>query len=87
MTSEHEQLATELRGEFFNTVRDRIFSLDWDGLYPEVDVNGCLTGEVIDAQSADHAICDITADDVVVSEHASDAMIKWDSERGDIYAS
>lgn len=78
---------SDLAGQFYNDVREQIFAIDWDGLYPEVDVNGCVTGRVIDAQETDYAICDVTDDGVAVSDHASDAMIRWDRERGDIYGS
>jgi len=78
----HETLLARLAGQFYGDVRDQIFSLDWDGIYPEVDADGCLTGSVIDAQSTDHAICDVTTE-VVVSEYASDAMIKFDKRCGE----
>jgi len=74
-TMTHETLLTKLAGQFYDDVRDQIFILDWDGIYPEVDPNGCLTGRVIDAKNTDYEICDVTAQGVEICEGASDAMI------------
>ena len=71
----HETLLTRISGQSYDDVRDQIFSLDWDGIYPEVDADGCLTGRVIDAKNTDYEICDVTAHGVEIREGASDAMI------------
>ena len=91
MANYHTDLTKKLAGKSYNSIREVLESLAWIDLYPEVDINGCLTGGVIelDSMGDDYAICDVTDDDIVVRPDGAsmDAAIRWDSERGDIYGS
>ena len=70
-----EQFAQDNRGRHYNDIRESLTALDWDGIYPEVDRCGLLTGGVVDAASQTHAICDVTQAGVWFGEHCSDAMV------------
>jgi len=76
VASEKEKLCRENRGLNYLQVRDQIQELGWDGIYPEVDEYGCLTGEVVDASSDQHTICDVTEEGLEFGDQCSDAMAK-----------
>jgi len=78
-------LAHLLKGQHYNAVREQIEALDWDGWYPEVDIDGDLTGEIIEASDAAYSIVDVTPEGVVARHGASDAMIR-SSELADLDA-
>lgn len=65
-----------LAGQNYNTARGTLETIDFDGVYPEVDLNGVLTGNTIAATSMDHEIVDILeSGDVVGGVQRSDAML------------
>ena len=49
--------------------------VDWSGVFPEVDSEGCLTGRVIPGDAVGYTICDVNHRGVEFDEHASDAVI------------
>jgi len=55
-TTTHRELLTRLAGQPYSACRAEIEALDWDGWYPEVDIDGNLTGAIIEASSTDHEI-------------------------------
>jgi len=79
--SEHETLISLNAGRNYNDIRDQIASMDWDAMYPEVDIDGCLTGRVVSIESTDHLICDVRETGVVFGNGAMDAMIEMTPEQ------
>ena len=70
------QLACESNcGNQFNDCRSKLMELDWDGYYPEVDSDGCLTGNLISAEQPGYDVCDVSATGVSVHDTAMDAVI------------
>ena len=79
--SKHQAVCNANQGRAYGDVRNDLIQMDWDGYYPEVDLSGCLTGRVINAESPAHLVCDIKNGVVVFGEHTSDAMIEMTPEQ------
>ena len=81
--NEHEQQLQAVceanRGVNYNDCRQVIKSLDWHGWYPEVDVKGRLTGNLIPADQYGYSICDVQGIDVVIHDTAMDAVVVDDA--------
>jgi len=80
MSTAHETLLNLNAGRHYNDVRSQIASLDWDGVYPEVDMDGILTGCVVSVESVNHLICDVRESGIVFGNCSSDAMIEMTPE-------
>jgi len=74
-TTAHRDLLTRLAGQSYSACREQIDTLDWDGWYPVIDIDGDLTGEIADLHSTEHEIVDVTPDGVVARPGATDAMV------------
>jgi hypothetical protein len=81
--NEHESklqaVCDENRGVNYNDCRQAIKSLDWDGWYPEVDVNGRLTGSLIPADQYGYSVCDVQGSSVLIHDTAMDAVVVNDA--------
>lgn len=55
-TTAHRDLLTRLAGQPYSACRHQLDVLDWDGWYPEVDIDGRLTGKIVEASSTEHEI-------------------------------
>lgn len=75
-TTSHAALLSAMVGRHYNDVRAEIERLDWDGLYPIVDHDGNLTGEMAGIDSTGYDICDVTDDGLRIHDHAADAMVE-----------
>jgi len=83
--SDIKQLIESLAGHHYDDIRTRIDGIDFDGIYPEVDSDGLLTGAIVDAQSQDHDIVDLVDRQPVVRQSAADAMMPRLPAAGDTY--
>ena len=64
-------------GKPYNDVRSSLQSVDFGDCYPEVDSDGCLTGECIPGDTDGYSICDIDSEgNVQRHEHAIEAVIE-----------
>lgn len=70
---ERQAILTGLAGKNYNSVRDQIAALDWSDCYPVVDIDGDLTGEIVDSQS-DLIGVDCTLGGIVQRDDFVDAM-------------
>tara|TARA_R110000824_G_scaffold169601_2_gene346733 strand:+ start:1092 stop:1358 length:267 start_codon:yes stop_codon:yes gene_type:complete len=66
----------ELIGTHYNAARRHLDDLNFDSTYPEVDRDGFLTGNLIDAASICHDICDVGHAGIRLGEQTCDAMIR-----------
>jgi hypothetical protein len=62
-------------GKNLDSLRRQFELVDWEGVFPEVDSKGCLTGRVIPGDEAGYTICDVTHRGIEFDEQASDAVI------------
>ena len=76
----HELFAQQNIGKHYNAIRTQIELLDWDGIYPEVDLDGCLTGRVVAAECSTHVICDVRDSGLVFGNCVCDAIIELTPE-------
>jgi len=76
-------VAVLVAGQPYADCREQIDTIDWDGWYPEVDIDGDLTGEIADLHSTEHEIVDVTPDGVVAWPGATDAMVLWSEQPED----
>ena len=70
-----QTFAEKNRGQHYNAVRSGIESMDWDGWYPEINTEGCLTGCIIPADQYGYSVCDVSDEAVCVHSTAADAVI------------
>jgi hypothetical protein len=71
-----EQFCSEHAGRSYNKLRAAMIAINFGDCYPEVDEDGCLTGNLIPGDEPGYSICDIDASGSVHrDEYAYDAMI------------
>jgi len=71
-----EQFCSEHAGRSYNKLRAAMIAINFGDCYPEVDEDGCLTGNLIPGDEPGYSICDIDASvSVHRDEYAYDAMI------------
>ena len=73
------EVLARLLGEDYNDVRGTLDTIDWVDIYPEVDRDGILTGNLIAIDQSGYDICDVTdGDGIRVHDCAIDAMVVSD---------
>ncbi len=70
-----EEFCREYAGEHLSFVSDGLDKYDWQGVWPEIDESGLLTGEVVDGEDCTGVSLDDDGE-VVRDRHNPQAMMR-----------